>query len=325
MPDQPRATSLPIAAALDAGSNTVHVVVARSNAAGTDLMVLADEVDLVRLGADVSATGAIGAERMARALAAIARQAAIARAHGASTILGLATEGVRAAANGAELLRRAHDEAGVDLVLISGEQEAALTYWGVTSGQTMPAGRGAVADLGGGSLELVVGEAERILWRVSLPLGSGAIHDRLAPADPPDPAQLNEAERFVTAALASLDLPLPVTTATVAGGTATTLAALARRTLNRADVHADLPDLTEALLAELLVLLQHLPAAEVARVYGIDEGRARLLGAGAVILRAVLLRLDVAQLRVSRRGVREGAILAHQRLGAAWLEAASRG
>lgn len=320
-------------AALDAGSNTVHVVVARPNTAGTDLMVLADEVELVRLGADVSATGAIGAERMARALMAIARQAALARGLGASTILGLATEGVRAAANGAELLRRARDEAGVDLALISGEQEAALTYWGATSGQFLgesAIGRTAVTDLGGGSLELVVGEIAAILWRASLPLGSGTMHDRLAPADPPDPAELNEAERFVTAALAPLDMPLPVAAVAVTGGTATTLAALARRAGLGASSSSTLPDLklpdlTETLLADLLALLHRHSAAELARRYGVDEGRARLLGAGAVVLRAVLRRLGVECLRVSRRGVREGAILAYQLHGAGWLEAATRG
>lgn len=315
-------------AALDVGSNTVHVVVALPNAAGTDLMVLADEVELVRLGADVSATGAIGAERMARALAEIARQEALARRLGAATILGLATEGVRAAANGAELLQRARDEAGVELALISGEQEAALTFWGAMSGQTLEtnrAGRTAVADLGGGSLELVVGEAERILWRASLPLGSGTVHDQLAPADPPDPTQLAAADRSVSAALARLDMPLPVAAAAVTGGTATTLAALARRANDGASASLELPGLSEAVLAGLLALLLGQSAAQVARSYGVDEGRARLLGAGAVILRAVLRRLGAAHLRVSRRGVREGAILAHRRHGAAWLEAATRG
>ncbi|HEY7832118.1 MAG TPA: hypothetical protein VIG30_01020 [Ktedonobacterales bacterium] len=321
-----RSAQAPIAA-LDVGSNTVHVVVAQPDAAGADLRVLADEVELVRLGADVALSGAIGPERMARALAAIARQAAIARDHGASAILGLATEGVRAAANGAELLRRARDETGVALALISGEQEAALTYWGAASGLPTAA-RAAVVDLGGGSLELVLGESERVLWRVSLPLGSGAIHDRLAPADPPDPAQLAAAERHVAAALATLDPPLPAPAAAATGGTATTLAALAHRALPDAAGEpgiSGLPNLTEALLAELLALPLRLPAADVARQYGVDEARARLLGAGAVILRAALRRLGADRLRVSRRGVREGAILAHQRHGADWLAAAARG
>lgn len=321
-PSTPNTTEPPVAA-LDVGSNTVHVVVAQPDAAGADLAVLADEVALVRLGADVSATGAIGPQRMAHALAEIARQAALARGLGASPILGLATEGVRAAANGADLVRRAHAEAGLDLALISGEQEAALTFWGATSGRPL-VGRSAAADLGGGSLELVVGDASRILWRVSLPLGSGAIHHQLAPADPPNPAELATAERAVAAALASLDPPLPIVEAAASGGTATTLAALAQRALSAAAPPA-LPDLTDALLASLLALLQTMPAATIAQRFGVDEGRARLLGAGTVILRAVLRRLGATHLRVSRRGVRDGAILAYRRHGADWLAAATRG
>jgi exopolyphosphatase/pppGpp-phosphohydrolase len=325
---------MPPLAAIDVGSNTIHLVVARAIAA-TDLEILADETVLVRLGADVTATGAIGSERAAIAIGVIRQQVQTARRLGATPILGLATEGVRQARNGASFIQQVRAATGVDLLLISGEQEAALTYWGATSGRTI-AGRGAVVDLGGGSTELVVGDASGIVWRVSLPLGSGTIHDQLAPADPADPGELALAARAVEDALRPLDLPLPVSEATACGGAATTLAALAQRALSADDVAAagaapppsdpaTVGVLTEGLLDALLALLQSQPAATIAERYAVEIGRARLLAAGAVVLRSVMRRLGVQRLRVSRRGIREGAILAYVRHGADWLDAAARG
>lgn len=320
-------------AAIDIGSNTIHLVVARPTAGGADLEILADTTELVRLGADVTATGAIGPERAARALAVIRQQVALAESLNASPILAIATEGVRAARNSAAIVERMRTEAGLEVILITGEQEAALTFWGATSGRTI-AGRAAVVDLGGGSLELVVGDARAIAWRVSLPLGSGAIHDRVAPADPADPAELSEAARVVEAALRPLAPPLPVSEVAACGGTATTLAALAQQVLG-ASVEPDppgaptdptaLPTLTSERLRTLIGLLETLPAAQMAQRFGVEEGRARLLAAGATVLQGVMRRLGTERLRVTRRGIREGAILAYHRHGADWLGAAAHG
>lgn len=322
-------------AAIDAGSNTIHLVVAEIGPDGHDIRTLGDELELVRLGADVSASGAIGAERAVRAIATIRAQAEQARTLGASTVLGIATEGVRAAANADEFLRRVEAETGVRLELVTGEQEAALTYWGVISGVEASNERRTVLDLGGGSLEIVAGKGSAITWRVSLPLGSGAIHDRYAPADPPVASELETARRVVAETLHPLDLAFPVDEALACGGTATTLAALAAWALTEANGTGGngagngkggfIQVLTQAGLGALLELLQSLPAVEVSRRYRVDEVRARLLGAGTVVLLATMDWLGVDALRVSRRGIREGALLAYLHTGERWLEAAALG
>jgi exopolyphosphatase / guanosine-5'-triphosphate,3'-diphosphate pyrophosphatase len=323
----------PPLAAIDMGSNTIHVVVARPRVEESDLDVLADDVTLVRLGADVNATGIIGPERLGVALETLGRYLRVAREQGAATVLGVATEGIRAARNGSDVLRRIQDELGLAFTVVTGEQEAALTFWGATSGRPST-GKSAVIDLGGGSMELVVGTAAHVEWRVSLPLGSGAVHDRLAPADPADPAELAQAARVVADTLDALDPPVPVVEVVACGGTATTLAALARSALSlqpppgppgaTEDPHA-LPDLTPAILEDLLGLLQSEPAAVIAEQYTVEAGRAVLLAAGAVVLRGALARLGGDRLRISSRGIREGAILAYARHGDAWLAAAERG
>jgi exopolyphosphatase/guanosine-5'-triphosphate,3'-diphosphate pyrophosphatase len=326
-------------AAIDAGSNTIHLVVARPDSGKQDLRALVDDAEMVRLGADVTAIGAIGPQRAQRAIDAIRRQVTLAREHGATTVLGIATEGVRRAANASAFLERVHAETGLSFTLISGEQEASLAYWGATSESPETTGARGVIDLGGGSLELIVGVGDATRWRASLPLGSGAVRARYLPTDPATLRELVATYDAIREHLRALDIPLPVADLTVCGGTATALATMAGRALHK---HAErrLPPvdpsavalvsgrrraLTDASLDALIRLLLRYDADELTRRYHLREGRAPLLLPGALTLFAGMERFDAAQLWVSRRGIREGAIVAWQRAGDGWLDAASAG
>lgn len=334
----------PPLAALDVGSNTIHLVVARVSDDGRDLRTLADELDLTRLGADISATGAISPDRMQRAITVLRAQKATADRLGAARLLALGTEGVRAASNSEAFLQRIRGDVGIDLTVVDGAQEAALTYWGATSGLPATDARRAVLDLGGGSLEIVTGEGMRVTWRVSLPLGSGAVHDRYAPADPADAAQLVDARRAVVAELAAHDVPRAVDEVIACGGTATSLVALASKALRVPEPAAlvepravGTPALDDAAsanllgtlsmddLAALIGVLEAEPAAALAARYNMQEARVRLLAAGATALGVALERLGVNRMRVNRRGIREGAILAYAHFGDGWLDAAEQG
>ena len=278
----------------------------------------------------------IGPERAQRAIAAIRRQLIIAREHGAETVLGMATEGVRRAANAGAFLRRVEEETGLRLTTITGEQEAALAYWGATSEDASIAGMRGVIDLGGGSLEIIVGEREKIVWRVSLPLGAGVTRKRWASSDPPTFAELIATWEGVRGELAQLRPPGAVVDVTVCGGTATTLATLAGRAFHK---HAD-PRVVKGVaptisgrrralplstLDELIRLALRSTEEELTKRYRLREGRARLLFSGAITLYAGLSLVGLDELWVSRRGIREGAILAWSRAGAKWLEAATSG
>ena len=280
--------------------------------------------------------GAIGPERAQRAVSAIRRQLAIARQHGAETTLGIATEGVRRASNAGAFLQRVARETGLRMTLISGEQEAALAYWGATSEDATIEGPRGVIDLGGGSLELISGERERITWRASLPLGAGVTRARWAPSDPPTFAELIASWDGICDELARLEASLPVVDMTVCGGTAAALATLAGRAFHK---HAD-PRVVKGLpapsggrrraislstLDELIRLTLRTDEAELTRRYRLREGRARLLFSGAITLYAGLCLAGLDELWVSRRGIREGAVLAWRRAGGDWLDAAARG
>ena len=327
-------------AALDVGSNTIHLVVAQPVDGGRDLITLADELDMTRLGADVEANGAIGEQRMARAIAVLRAQAARAQSLGAQDLLAIATEGVRAASNADEFLARVRSETGISLRVVTGDQEAALTYWGATSGLPATNERLAVLDLGGGSMEVVIGEGSRIAWRVSLPLGSGAMHDRYAPTDPPKSDELEQVRQETTKQLAAHNAPLPVARVIACGGTATALAVLAANALHIPEPEdlaggEDAPPhdaegmrlglLTRDQMDALAALLVATPAADLTASYGISDARARLLGAGETVLRAAVDHLGVDTLAISRRGIREGAIIARLHAGDGWLDAATDG
>jgi exopolyphosphatase/guanosine-5'-triphosphate,3'-diphosphate pyrophosphatase len=349
MHDAPAPTA-PIAA-IDVGSNTVHVTVARPvdarvgagpqvASSGREgpyaIEVIADQADLVRLGHDTAASGRISPEREAKAIAALGQYVSLARMLSARTVLGIATEGVRAASNSAEFVARAEAASGIALHVVTGAQEAALSYWGATSDEPAGAGPRGVVDLGGGSLELVVGEGTRIDWRVSLHMGAGTVRDEYRLGDPPTVAELDRAFQAVREGLQRLNPPHTPHELAVCGGTAGAIAALGTRLFGESHARIALrhghlvevigrPILTRYHLETVLAVLTQQPTGKLAAQHNIKPARARLLAAGALVLLATMERLGVSRLGVSRRGIREGAIVAYLRAGDGWLDAAARG
>ncbi len=298
-------------AAVDIGSNTIHLIVTALGSTVNDLTILDRQVDLLRLGADVSVLGAIGPERAARTEQTLQAMAERARANGAQVILGMATEGVRAARNAPEMLASFSQALGTPIVLLSGMEEAALTYWGAVSDFGAGSTPQAVGDLGGGSCELVVGIGSRINWATSLPLGSGVLIDQVKPADPPSEADVLA---LATAARARLNIPAPMPPLdriTAVGGTATNIARLlsgleGSQTLGRND------------LDRAIGLLRSAPSATLSQRTGIDQERIRILVGGTVAWREILTWLDCDIMQSSIRGVREGAIIAWRQAGDKW-------
>lgn len=325
-PQHTTVTCRPIAA-IDVGSNTIHLVVGVLDGKHNDhLEVLRDELEFVRLGAGVGNGGRIAPERFERGLAVLRQMRDLARETGAQTILCAATEVMRKATNGSEFLTRAQAELGLNIPVISGEQEAALTFWGATSDRTLGQAESvAVADLGGGSMELVLGLGQRLTWRSSIPLGSGTTHDRFIQSDTPTSEEMAALRSDVAAFLNTLDLPEQSNQEgllIVCGGTATTLLAFSWSALGITPAQTSL---SRAEVEQGIALLLAYPAEEIASSYGVEAPRAQILGAGAAVLLELMRRLGVGQIEISQRGVREGMILSYARRGADWLEAAERG
>ena len=190
--------------AIDVGTNTVVSVVADVD--GDALTVLADEERFARLGQGVDASGRLAPDAMDRVLDRLAGAKATADRLGAERVVIGATSASRDAQNVGVLRDRVRDELGLDYRVLPGVEEAALSFRGALA--LLPGVDGAaVADVGGGSTELVAGtRAGGVAYRTSLDVGSVRLTERHFAERPPAPPAVEAAERDVAAALATADL-----------------------------------------------------------------------------------------------------------------------
>jgi exopolyphosphatase/pppGpp-phosphohydrolase len=312
----------PVRAAIDIGSNTIHIVIARSVAAGLD--ILADEYELVRIGESVTASGEISEQKQHDALAVLRRYKELAETLGAEQVLVVATEAIRKANNSEEFLEGVQRETALHVELISGDVEATLTFYGATyevmQRPSAPT-KVAVMDLGGGSMELVMAKKDQITWQTSLPIGSGWLHDRYLPSEPPTSGEVESAQSFLRTFLADISKKNKLPMLIVTGGSATSLLMLAQKAFHLDEGKWRL-SFDDILHCE--GLLSALPAEQIAQRFGQPEGRTRILPAGALIIHAMMDRFSLRDIVISPHGIREGAILAFERFGENWLEQVRR-
>jgi exopolyphosphatase/pppGpp-phosphohydrolase len=307
-----------ICAAIDIGSNTIHIVVARCFPHRLD--ILADEQELVRIGASVTATGEISAQKCTEAVSTLRKYHELAAQHQAEAILVVATEAIRQAKNGEAFLANLREATGLDIHLIDGAAEATLTFYGATYEVTGKADEPellGVMDLGGGSTELVIARHEQVAWRTSVPVGSGWLHDRYFHADPPTRNDLAVARTFLDTYFHGLPIKPRPPVLLVTGGSANSLLFLARDAFG-------LPPQQQVITYDDLLrcegLLNAFASTEIAQRYDVAIERARILPAGALIIRTVMDRLQLREIRVSPHGIREGCLLAYARYGEQWLQ-----
>lgn len=308
----------PIHAAIDIGSNTVHLVVAHCTP--DDLDIIEDEVELVRIGESVTATGEISQQKRQQTIETLRKYKALAEQHGAGQILVVATEAIRQASNGSEFLEDVERETGLKIHLINGDTEAILTFYGATYEEQQQVDLHAVLgvmDLGGGSTELVTARNRHIIWRTSIQIGSGWLHDRYLPSDPPTPDELSIARAFLRTYIQGMPIKFPPSKLIVTGGSANSLLLLAQQAFQ---LEQSSRRLTRDDLMRCEGLLTALTAGEISQRYKQPIARARILPAGALIILEMMSRLQLDEITVSPHGIREGVLLAYARYGENWLE-----
>lgn len=297
-------------AAVDCGTNTVKLLVADIDTAAGTQDTLVREMRIVRLGQDVDRTGRLADEALERVFAAVDEYAATVSAHQVDALRFVATSAVRDAGNADVFARGIEQRLGVRPEVVSGDEEAALSYDGATRDLGDVPAPIAVLDIGGGSTELILGDAHRHVRAArSLDIGSVRVTERLMPSDPPTPAELAAARDVVDAALDTLpsyDVRIgDARTLVGTAGTVTTVAALllGLSAYDRSRVHgATFPR------AEVDALVERVLAMTVAEreALGVPSGRSDVIGAGALILDRVLLRSSAEHLRVSDSDILDG-------------------
>ncbi|HYQ28121.1 MAG TPA: Ppx/GppA phosphatase family protein [Polyangiaceae bacterium] len=301
-------------AAIDIGTNSVLLVIAATEASGP--RPLLERATITRMGEGVDKTRQLAPAAVERNLACLRAYAADLREHGNPPLDVVGTSALRDAQGAEEFLDEAERILGVRPRVIAGDEEARLTFRGALSGLQLR-GKLLVFDIGGGSTELIVGDAEEAKAaapprsRVSLDIGSVRLFERHVHSDPPRPEELASIEAQISAELDAAE-PLralaagePVTLVGVAG-TVTTLKALELGLVayDAARVHGAVLTLSsvEALSAQLSAL----SLAERVKLPGLEPKRADVIVAGALIVRELLRRAGAAQAVVSDRGVRFG-------------------
>jgi exopolyphosphatase / guanosine-5'-triphosphate,3'-diphosphate pyrophosphatase len=281
---------------VDVGSNTIHLLVGEVD--GGAVLPVTGEKFSARLGAGVEKTGRIAEERLSLAADAIALFARISALNGVSEPVILATSAVRDAENGLELTERVRELTDLKMRLISGEEEAALGFQGAVSAVgTSLEGPVLVVDLGGGSAQLIVGEASSgPLMQVSLPLGSNRTTERFVDNDPPKKKELRALDEHVKEMVPGWSLSQRVSVVAV-GGSARAILKITRDSL------------TVERMRKLALEICEIPSAVLAREHGLAPERAQVMPAAITTLAAILEHFDRDRLTVARGGLREGTLL----------------
>jgi exopolyphosphatase/guanosine-5'-triphosphate,3'-diphosphate pyrophosphatase len=231
-------------------------------------------------------------------------------AKGAERTLAVATSAVRDAENGEAFLGEVEWSYGFDTRLLSGHDEALMTFRGVSAGREVADGT-LVVDVGGGSTELVLGGPAGVAWHDSLDLGCVRLTERFLRSDPPEPAELDAARAQVHALLAErVPADTHPTRAIGVAGTVTTLAVLSLGLDEEDPALVDGHELSSTWIAGQVERLAAMPVEEIRGLRGMHPDRAPVILAGAIVLAETLDHFGLEALEVSEQDIMHGAALA---------------
>jgi exopolyphosphatase/guanosine-5'-triphosphate,3'-diphosphate pyrophosphatase len=294
--------------AVDCGTNSIRLLVA-----DVDGPVKTDvhrEMRVVRLGQGVDRTGELAPEALERTRAALGDYAASCRELGVERVRMVATSATRDAANRDVFRAMVLEVLDVEPEVISGDEEAALSFDGATRTLDPALGPFLVIDIGGGSTELVLGTTEVEAGR-SVDVGAVRLTERHLEGDPPSTAQVAAARADVEAALALVREVVPVERARTAvgvAGSATTVAALALRLPAYDAQRIHLTRIAGADVAAVSARLLAMTRAQRAALPVVHPGRVDVIGAGALVLAVLVERLELDEVLVSESDILDGIV-----------------
>ena len=299
-------------AAIDIGTNSIHLLVARA-LDGTRFEVIDREKEMVRLGSGSGDMKVLEPAAIDRGIEALQRFRQVAEISGA-TVHAVATSAVREAENRDVFLERARSEAGIEVEVISGVEEARLIHLGVLQAVPVFDQQVVLIDIGGGSTEFVLGRAGRVLEARSLKLGTIRLTERFFSNEPLRRSDVDDCRQFVRAYLRPVARELGRRGFEVAVGSSGTILNIAEmvqaqrggdpvRTLSNFEFTAE--ELAEVVKA----LTKMRTVKERVKVAGLDPKRADIILGGAILLEQVFAELRIERMTVSDFALREGVLL----------------
>jgi exopolyphosphatase / guanosine-5'-triphosphate,3'-diphosphate pyrophosphatase len=299
-------------AAVDIGTNSVHMIVARVHPRGR-FEIVDSQKEMVRLGRGGLTEGFLMQDAQDRAIAALHRMYKLAKVKGVEEVVAVATSAVREASNGGEFLQRIMDEVGLRVQVIQGQEEARLIYLGVREAQDFKSERALLIDIGGGSVEITLATRESPLMMKSLKLGVARLKEMFISKDPFPPRELRALQSHVRTQL----MPVKNQVTALRGfarviGTSGTILNLAAMANAREGHDFDSKDgltLAHKSLKSLAKVLAATTEKSRPKLPEFDPKRAELTVVGAVLLEEIFDVLGVKVLTTCDRALREGVIL----------------
>jgi len=310
-------------AVIDVGTNSIKLLVADVD--GHDVRPILEQSKQTRLGERFYETHELQTEPVAYSANAVGDFARLAREHHVASIRVIATSAARDAINSGELVSAVRAASGLDLEIISGDQEAEWVFQGVTTDPRLAAEPLLLLDVGGGSTEFIVGRNDHKHFAQSFPLGTVRLLEKIPHSDPPTTGERDRVSQWIRDFLAEqvrprLEPALRWETGSPAGrrgvqlvGTGGTASILARLELKLESFDRDRIDaarLSSSRLSGHVEQLWRLPLAERQKVPGLPPKRADVILTGAMIYEGVMGEFGFAELRVSTRGLRFAAVMA---------------
>lgn len=306
-----------ILAAIDVGTNSVHMVVVRIDPTLPAFTIIDREKETVRLGDRDSKTGELKAEVMKRAIAAFRRFLQIAKSLEVDEIVAVATSAVRESPNGRNFLKQIKSELGLEINLISGPEEARRIYLGVLSGMDFQGLPHTIIDIGGGSTELILGDGQEPRSLSSTKVGAVRLTAEFITTDPISDREFNYLKAYIRGRLERAveelqsylqrgEIPRLVGTS----GTIETLACIdAWERLGMEPSPLTGYELKLKNLQEIIEHLRKLPESDRAQIPGMSEKRSEIIIAGALVLQEAMILLGINSLVICERALREGIIV----------------
>jgi exopolyphosphatase/guanosine-5'-triphosphate,3'-diphosphate pyrophosphatase len=296
---------------LDVGSNTVHLLVVDAHR-GAHPTPMHSEKTVLRLVEQIDASGELDKKAADELVLAVAAARDEAARLGCEEVMSFATSAIRDAVNAAEVLQRVVDETGIDLRVLSGEQEAELTFLAVRRWFGWSAGRLLVLDIGGGSLEIAMGVDEEPELAESLPLGAGRLTRTRFTNDPPTRAEVISTMAWLDEQLSDLSERVGLAgvpdRVVATSKTFRTLARLTGAAPSSAGPRVSRV-LTHAGLRQLIAFISRMSSEDLAQLEGVSPSRAHQLVAGALVAESTMRALSLDSVEICPWALREGVIL----------------
>lgn len=299
-----------IIASIDIGTNTILLLIAEIDTTAGRLTAIENQYEMPRIGRGLKAGEPIAQDRidaMRRVLDSYKRRIDY---HNCGKVLLTATNAMRIASNGNEIVEMINKNYGWDVDIVTGDEEARISFLGASSA-IEGSGYKTVIDIGGGSTEVIYGNDDELSYKNSFRIGAVALTERFFKSDPPSEENITDAKEYLTKLFNELTVHIPQDSQAIAvAGTPTSLSSMAQRLKEYVEEKVEASKLSAAKLNELFNSLAAKPSVDILEHYGaVVKGREDVITGGSLILLTLMDVMRLQEVRVSGKGIRYGAVI----------------